>query len=140
MALDQAQPADLSAHEPSPVGVGSVAALGALTGLGALAASSCCVLPIVLSGLGASAGVFTVLGVLAPLRVPLMAASVLAVVVGWFLYARRQAACGPDGSCAAPRRSPAALALLSLATILIAAAAAGSYFEPTLIKMVRSAR
>lgn len=141
MALDQAQPAELSAHEPSSVGVGSVAALGAITGLGALAASSCCVLPLVLGGLGASAGVFTVLGVLAPLRVPLMAASVLAVVVGWFFYARRrQVACGPDGSCTAPRRSPAVMVLLSLATILIAAAAAGGYFEPTLIKMLRSAR
>jgi mercuric ion transport protein len=141
MAVDQAQPAELPDHRPAAVGVGSVAALGAITGLGALAASSCCVLPILLGGLGASAGVFTVLGVLAPLRVPLMAASVLAVVVGWFFYARRrQAACGPDGSCVAPRRSPAALALLSLATVLIAAAAAGSHFEPALIKMIRSAR
>ncbi|GEL44796.1 hypothetical protein MEX01_53870 [Methylorubrum extorquens] len=140
MALDQAQPAELPAHVPSPVGVGSVAALGAITGLGALAASSCCVLPLVLGGLGASAGIFTVLSVLAPLRVPLMAASVLAVVVGWFIYARRrQAACGPDGSCTAPRRSPAALVLLSLATLLIAAAAAWGYFEPALIKMLRTA-
>ena len=141
MALDQAQPTELPADEPSPVGVGSVAALGAITGLGALAASSCCVLPLVLGGLGASAGVFTVLSVLAPLRVPLMAASVLAVVVGWFIYARRrQAACGPDGSCTAPRRPPAALVLLSLATLLIAAAATWGYFEPALIKMLRSAR
>ncbi|MBJ7481885.1 hypothetical protein [Rhodococcus sp. (in: high G+C Gram-positive bacteria)] len=140
MALDQAQPAEFPAHEPSSVGVGSVAALGAITGLGALAASSCCVLPLVLGGLGAGAGVFTMLGVLAPLRAPLMAASVLAVVVGWFLYARRrQAACGPDGSCTAPRRSPAALVLLSLATLLIAAAAAWGYFEPALIKMLRTA-
>lgn len=85
MVLDQAQPAELPAHEPSSLGIGSVAALGAITGLGALAASSCCVLPIALGGLGAGAGVFTtVLGVLAPLRVPLMAASILAVVVGWF--------------------------------------------------------
>ena len=105
MALDQAQPAEPHAHRPSSVGVGSVAAIGAITGLGALAASSCCLLPLVLGGLGAGAGVFTVLGVLAPLRTPLIAASVLAVVVGWFFYARRrQAACGPDDSCTAPRR------------------------------------
>lgn len=141
MALDQAHPAELPAHEPSPVGVGSMTALGAVTGLGALAASSCCVLPLVLGGLGASAGVFTVLGVLAPLRVPLMAVSVVAVVTGWFFYAqRRRAACAPDGSCTAPRRSPAALVLLSLATVLIVAAAGGGSFEPTLIKMLRSDR
>lgn len=141
MALDQAPPAELPEHGPAAVGVGSMAALGAITGLGALAASSCCVLPIVLGGLGAGAGIFTVIGVLAPFRTPLMAASVLAVVVGWFLYARRrQAACGPDGSCTAPRRSPTALVLLSLATVLIIAAAAGGYFEPALIKMLRSIR
>ena len=140
MALDQAQPAEPPAHRPSSVGVGSVAAFGAITGLGALAASSCCLLPIVLGGLGAGAGVFTVLGVLAPLRTPLIAASVLAVVVGWFFYARRrQAACGPDASCTTPRRSPAALVLLSLATLLIAAAATWGYFEPALIKLLRTA-
>lgn len=140
MALDQAQVAELSAHEPSSVGLDSVAAFGAITGLGALAASSCCVLPIILGGLGAGAGVFTFLGVLAPLRVPLMLASALAVVVGWFFHARRrEAACRPDGSCTIPRRSPAALVLLSLATLLIAAAAAWGYFEPALIKMLRTA-
>lgn len=139
MALDQAQPAELPARGPASVGVGSVAALGVITGLGALAASSCCVLPIVLGGLGAGAGVFTVLGVLAPIRAPLMLASVVAVVVGWFLYVRRQRACVPDRSCAAPRRSPGALVLLSLATVFIAAAAAWGYFEPILIKMLRTA-
>lgn len=140
MALDQAQPAEPRAHRPSSVGVGSVAAIGAITGLGALAASSCCLLPIILGGLGAGAGVFTVLGVLAPLRTPLIAASVLAVAVGWFFYARRrQAACGPDGSCTAPRRSPAALVLLSLATLLIAVAATWGCFEPALIKLLRTA-
>jgi mercuric ion transport protein len=141
MALDQAPPAELSDHGPAAVGVGGMAAFGAITGLGALVASSCCVLPIVLGGLGAGAGVFTVLGVLAPFRIPLMAASLLAVVVGWVLYARRrQAACGPDGSCTAPRRSHAATTLLGLATILVIAAAAGGYFEPALIKMLRSVR
>ncbi|WP_345823003.1 mercury transporter MerT (plasmid) [Methylobacterium fujisawaense] len=140
MALDQARPAERPAYEPAAVGVGSVAAFGAITGLGAFVASSCCVLPVVLGGLGAGAGVFTVLGVLAPLRTPLMAASVVAVVVGWFFYAhRRQAACGPDGACMASRRSTAALVLLSLATLLIAAAAAWGYFEPALIKMLRTA-
>jgi mercuric ion transport protein len=141
MALDQVQLAERSVHEPVAVGVSSMAALGAITGLGALAASSCCVLPIALGSLGASAGVFTILGVLAPLYTPLMLVSVLAVIVGWFFYARRwqQAACEPDGSCPAPRRSLIALVLLSLATLLIAAAASWGHFEPTLIKMLRTA-
>lgn len=142
MALDQAQPTEPRNDGPAMVGVGSMAALGAITGLGALAASSCCVLPIVLGGLGSGAGIFTVLGVLAPFRIPLMATSVLAVVIGWFLYAPRQqqVACGPDGSCAAPRRSPTALVLLTLATILIVTAAVGGYFEAALIKILRSIR
>ena len=140
MTLDQTPPAERPVHEPAAVSVGSIASLGAITGLGALAASSCCVLPIVLGGLGIGAGVFTVLGVLASLRTPLMLVSVLAVIAGWFFYARRRrAACGPDGSCPAPRRSSAPLVLLSLATLFIAAAAAGSYFEPALIKMLRTA-
>ena len=140
MALDQTQPIELPVYEPSSIGVSSVAALGAITGLGALAASSCCVLPLVLGGLGAGAGVFTVLGVLAPLRTPLMLVSDLAVAIGWFFYARRrQGACGPDGPCTAPRRSPAALVLLSLATLFISAAAAWGTFEPALIKLLRSA-
>ena len=118
-----------------------MAALGAVTGLGALAASSCCVLPIVLGGLGAGAGTFTVLGLLAPLRAPLMLASTLAVLAGWFLYARRprSAACGAASSCPGPRRSPAALMLLGLATLLVAAAATSGHFEVTLIKMLRPA-
>ena len=51
MAHDQAPPAELATHESAAVGVGSVAALGAITGFGALVASSCCVLPLVLGGL-----------------------------------------------------------------------------------------
>ena len=118
-----------------------MAALGAVTGLGALAASSCCVLPIVLGGLGVGAGTFTVLGLLAPLRAPLMLASTLAVLVGWFLYARRprRAACGPAPACPGPRRSPAALALLGLATLLVAAAATSGPIEGTRIKLLRPA-
>ena len=140
MALNKALPAERSAHEVSTVGIGSVAAVGAVTGLGALVASSCCVLPIVLGGLGAGAGVSTLLGVLAPLRLPLILASIMAVTVGWFFYGyRRQAVCGSGVLCTVPRRSPAVLVLLSLATVLIAAAAAWGTFEPALIKMLRSA-
>ncbi len=43
------------------------------------------------------------------------------------------------GSIRAVAASPAALVLLSLATLLIAAAAAWGYFEPALIKMLRTA-
>lgn len=118
-----------------------VAALGVITGLGPLAASSCCMVPVVLGGLRASAGVSTVFGALAALRVPLMTASVLAVAFGWFLYARRSlAACGPESSCTAPLRSPIALVLLSLAAVLIGAASADGSFEPALIKMLRGDR
>ena len=141
MAHHQAKPAELPSYGPPSVGARGVAALGAVTGLGALAASSCCVLPIVLGGLGAGAGAFTILGLLAPLRAPLMVASTLTVLVGWFLYARRPlgAACGPGPSCPVPRRSPAALVLLGLATLLVAAAATSGHFEVTLIEILRPA-
>ena len=49
---------------------GILATLGLATGLGAAVAASCCVLPLVIGGLGAGAGVFAVLEVLADYRMP----------------------------------------------------------------------
>jgi hypothetical protein len=99
---ESASPPRAGRAAPKP---GYLAAIGLATGLGALAASSCCVLPLALAGLGAGASVFTVLEGLAPLRWPLMAASGLALVGAWFVYARRQRACAADASCAAPSRA-----------------------------------
>jgi mercuric ion transport protein len=104
-----------------------LAALGLATGLGATVAASCCVLPLVIGGLGAGAGVFAVLEVLANYRVPLLLVSSVLVACAWVLYFRRR------GS----RNTAAALAL---ASVLVLTAASWNWFEPSLLKIVRAAR
>ena len=141
MAADEMFPTAVSDEGTSQVGSGGpIAVLGAATGLGALAASSCCVLPLALGGLGAGAGVFTALEALAPLRFPLMASSALAVAVGWWLlYARRQQVpCGPEATCATSRRPLTVAVTLSAATVLVITAAAWGSFEPALLKFLRT--
>jgi mercuric ion transport protein len=106
---------------------GIVAALGLATGLAATVAASCCVLPLVIGGLGAGAGVFAVLEVLANYRMPLLIVSALLVTVAWFLYFRRRGA------------AVTAIAL-TVASVLVLTAASWSWFEPGLLKIVRAAR
>jgi mercuric ion transport protein len=123
-----------AASEKSKCGV---AAFGAVAGLGALAASSCCVLPLVLGGLGAGVEVFSFLEALAPLRVPLLVGSAAGICVGWWLYMRE-----PNGSCSSecePSHRPrAAIVMLSIGTAFLAAACAWGYIEPFLFKILRS--
>lgn len=70
--------------------------------LAAIAASSCCILPLLLGA--ASAGAVGLGAVLAPYRPYLM--SLTAVLLGaafYFTYRPEKAACGTDGSCTTPR-------------------------------------
>ncbi len=75
--------------------------VGAITA--ALAASACCLVPLVLAGLGLSGAGFATR--LAPLRPYFLAATALGLAAGfWFTYRPRRDACG----CAAPRSRRAA--------------------------------
>jgi len=82
---------------------GWLAGLGAITGLGALAASSCCALPLALAGLGAGSAVFGGLEILANWRPLLLGVAVMVVLAAWGLLL-----CGD--------RSPAMLTALVLLT------------------------
>ncbi len=99
--------------------------LGAI--LAAFAASACCLLPAVLALAGLSGAAFG--AVLAPYRVLLLAATGLALAVGfWLVYRRPKDACG----CPAPRaRRAARIALWITAAAAVALAAypllAGGY-------------
>jgi mercuric ion transport protein len=106
---------------------GILAALGLATGLGAAVAASCCVLPLVIGGLGAGAGVFAVLEVLADYRIPLLVVSTALVGVAWLLYFRR-------------RGAPTTPIALAIASVLVLTAASWSWFEPSLLRVVRTAR
>lgn len=77
------------------------ASLGLVAGLGAVVASSCCVLPLGLVALGAGAGVFGVLNEIAAWRVPFLSVSALAVAGGWgACLMKRRDACTTDLHCA----------------------------------------
>jgi mercuric ion transport protein len=130
------------ASTPAPDGIKTgLALMGIASGIGAIAASSCCVVPLVLATFGAGAGVFGMLEALTPWRVPLLAVSGVGVTLGWFAWWRkRNAACAAGPACAKPSSSRTSLALLFVASLIVAAALGWDYIEPALLKlMARSA-
>ncbi len=106
---------------------GILAVASIFTGAGAVFAASCCVLPLALSGLGASAGVFSVLEVLADYRTSILVLSAALVAVAWAVYVSRRGA----------RRTAVAL---TLATMFVGTAAAWDRLEPPLLKIIRAHR
>ncbi len=95
--------------------------------LGALAASSCCVLPLVLFSVGVGGAWIGNLTALAPYQ-PVFAAFTLAVLgLGfWRIYGPRRA-CAEGEPCARPMPNRSVKAGLWLATALIAVALAFPY-------------
>ena len=106
---------------------GILAVASIFPGAGAVFAASCCVLPLVLGGLGAGAGLFSILEVLADYRTAILAMSVALLVVAWAVYLRRRGA------------HSTALAL-AIATVFVGTAAAWDRLEPPLLKMIRAHR
>jgi mercuric ion transport protein len=143
MALHKPIAAPSVADVPTPSAQASehvFAVAGVVAGLGAIAASSCCIVPLTLASLGAGAGIFGSLEALTPWRIPLLGASVIAVAVGWFAWWRkRRVACDPGSMCAAQARSPASLLLLFLASLIVVTAIGWNHVEPYLLKLVQSA-
>jgi mercuric ion transport protein len=140
MALTDTAAPIQSPAENSPIPAsGWLAGLGAVTGFGALAASSCCVLPLALAGLGASSAVFGGLEILANWRPLLLGVAVAVVLAAWLLlFRRRSVACNIDGSCSAYAASKSTRVLLSLGTVFVVLSVAWDpYIEPFLLKLVR---
>jgi mercuric ion transport protein len=136
----------MAVHDTVPIespGTGkvrSLPAVGAAVGLGAVLASSCCVVPLLLGGVGAGAGVFGVLETLAFLRLPLIVLGGLAVAGGWWLWWRRRSqTCERETACARAPRSIAPTLVLGVATLLVAAAMAWDFIEPVLLRLLRAA-
>jgi mercuric ion transport protein len=101
--------------------------------LGALAATSCCILPLVLFSLGISGAWIANFTALAPYK-PYFAAGTLALLgYGYYLVYLRPAQACADGSCV--RRLPSRLVRSSLwiATVLVVAALAFDYVAPLLL-------
>ncbi len=102
--------------------------------IGALAASSCCILPLVLFSLGVSGAWIADLTALAPYK-PYFAAATLGLLgYGYYLvYVKPKPAC-VDGSCARPLPNRFVKSSLWIATVLVAAALSFDLVAPLLLK------
>lgn len=100
--------------------MGLVAAGGVL---GALAAGSCCIMPLALFMLGIGGAWIGDLTALAPYQPIFIAVTVIFLATGYYLvYRRRGAACADGKGCARPLPRRGVKLVLWAATILVASA------------------
>lgn len=102
--------------------------------VGALAASSCCILPLLLFSLGISGAWIANFTALAPYK-PYFAAGTLALLgYGYYLvYVKPMQACA-DGSCVRPLPSRFVKSSLWVATALVAAALSFDTIVPLILR------
>jgi mercuric ion transport protein len=102
--------------------------------LGALAASSCCILPLVLFSLGVSGawiGNFTRLATYQPVFI---AATLICLGTGaWLVHRASKRACADGETCARPLPNRLVKAALVVATVMIAIALGIDLFAPLLL-------
>jgi mercuric ion transport protein len=99
--------------------------------LGALAASSCCILPLVLFGLGVSGAWIGNFTRLAAYQTYFLAATLAFLGYGyWLVYRSSTRACADGEVCARPLPNRIVKASLILATILAAAALGLDFIAP----------
>jgi mercuric ion transport protein len=101
--------------------------------LGALAASSCCIVPVALFTLGISGAWIGNLTALAPYQPIFFAATAGFLGVGYYLVYRHPKAACSDGTGARPLASRSVKAMLWAATVLVLAAVAFDYLAPALL-------
>ena len=99
--------------------------------LGALAASSCCILPLALFGLGVSGAWIGHLTRLAPYQPYFIAGTAGCLGLGyWLRYRTRKRACSEGEACGRPLPDRSVTIGLILATVLVAAALALDLLAP----------
>jgi mercuric ion transport protein len=102
--------------------------------LGALAASSCCILPLVLFGLGVSGAWIANLTQLAPYQPCFIALTIVFLACGyWLVYRSSRLACADDALCARPLPNRLVKMSLIFATILVVAALGVDLLAPLLL-------
>ena len=99
--------------------------------LGALAASSCCILPLVLFSLGVSGAWIGNLTQLAPYQPYFIAATIGFLGYGyWLVYRSSKVVCAGDEACARPLPNRLVKFGLIVATVLVIAAIGFDLFAP----------
>ena len=99
--------------------------------LGALAATSCCILPLALFGLGISGAWISNFTSLAPYQPYFIVATIAFVGAGyWLVYRTSNVPCADSEACARPLPNRLVRGGLIAATILIAAALAFDFIVP----------
>lgn len=102
--------------------------------LGAVAASSCCILPLVLFGLGISGAWIANLTRLAPYQPYFLGVATLSLGTGyWRVWHSRRTACAAGNACTRPLPSRTVMASLVLSTILVAGALAFDFIAPLFV-------
>src|SRR5215472_10923112 len=122
----------LTQSDPGPMSLPRTQKLLAAGGvLGALAASSCCIAPLVLFGLGVSGVWIANLTQLAPYQPYFIAATIACLAGGYgLMYRSRRRACMDGQICARPLSNRIVTSGLILATILVVGALALDVLAP----------
>lgn len=107
-------------------------AAGAL--LGALAASSCCIVPLILFGLGVSGAWIGNLTRFAPYQPCFIVTTLGFVGAGyWLTYRNAKGACAEGETCARPLPNRLIKAALVVATVLVLTALGFDFLSPILL-------
>ena len=102
--------------------------------LGALAASSCCILPVVLFSLGISGAWIGNFTQLAPYQPYFLAAATVFLGTGyWLVHRASKAACVKGEACARPLPNRLVKIVLVVATVLVLAAVGFDFLAPLLL-------
>jgi mercuric ion transport protein len=124
--------AGLPASEREEVGRQRLIAVGGI--LGALAASSCCIVPLILFSLGIGGAWIGNLTALAPYKPFFVAGTTGLLGYGFYLvYWKPKRACADDAACARPIPNRVVQFALWIATLLVVAAFAFDYVAPLLL-------
>ena len=122
----------LASSERTEAGRQRLVALGGI--LGAIAASSCCVIPLILFSLGIGGAWIGTLTALAPYKPLFVAGTAGLLGYGFYLvYWKPRRACAAGAACARPIPSRLVQLALWIATVLVIAACAFDYVAPLLL-------
>ena len=102
--------------------------------LGALAASSCCILPVVLFSLGISGAWIGNFTQLAPYQPYFLAATAVFIGTGyWLVHRASRRACVEGEACARPLPNRLVKIVLIVATVLVVTAVGFDFLAPLLL-------